>query len=188
MSTSILSWIVADKTPWPPFRSVQKQKNVTEDLEILLLLRFCWILFSSLRGEVKNVLASRRQGWQSCFSDRPNNINLLEDVEISGFKWEVENVSANQRQKRPFIHPIGLKNTNLVEDIEILLLVKFRLIPFCRFRGEVWKVSANQRRIRSSCFPDRSKNTLLVEDVEILLPVKSCWIPFSEFRREVENV
>ena len=50
------------------------------------------------------------------------------------------------------IFPIGQKNTNLVEDVEILLLVKFRYIPFSGFRGEVENVSANQRPGQPSCF------------------------------------
>ena len=53
------------------------------------------------------------------------------------------------------VFPIGSKNTNLLEDVEILLLVKFRWIPFCGFRGEVENVSANQRPGRPSCFSDR---------------------------------
>ena len=51
--------------------------------------------------------------------------------------------------------PIDPKNTNLVEHIEILLLVKFRRIPFSGLRGEVKSVSANQSSGRPSCFSDR---------------------------------
>ena len=83
---------------------------------------------------------------------------------------------------------IGPKNPNFVEDVEILLLVKFRWIPFRSFRGEVENVSANQRPGRPSCFSYRPENPKFVKDVEILLPVKFCWIPFSGFRGEVKNV
>ena len=56
---------------------------------------------------------------------------------------------------RPSFFPIGPKNTNLVEDIEILLLVKFREIPYTGFRVEVENVLANQRPGRPSCFSDQ---------------------------------
>ena len=59
----------------------------------------------------RNVSANQRPGRPSCFSDRPKNTNLVEDVEILlsiKFRWilfssfrEVENVSANQRPGRP---------------------------------------------------------------------------------------
>ena len=79
------------------------------------------------------------------------------------------------------------QNTNLVEDVEILLLVKFRWIPFCGFR-EVVKCLSQSEVGWPSCFSDRPQNTNLFDGVEILLPVKCCWIPFCGFRGEVENV
>ena len=88
-----------------------------------------------------------------------------------------------------FVFPIHLKNTNLVEGVKILLLIKFRQIPFSGFRGEVKNVSANQRQGRPFCFfPIGLKNTNLVEGIESLLPVKWGWIPFSGFREQVGNV
>ena len=53
------------------FRSVPKNTNVVEDIEILLPVKFRWIRFSSFRGEVENVSANQRPGRPSCFSDRP---------------------------------------------------------------------------------------------------------------------
>ena len=47
-----------------------KNTNLVEDLEILLPVKFCWILFSVFRGEVENVSANQRLGRPSCFSDR----------------------------------------------------------------------------------------------------------------------
>ena len=55
-------------------------------------------------------------------------------------------------QGRHFCLLIGPNNINSEEDVEILLLVKFRWIPFSGFRGEVENVSANQRPGRPSCF------------------------------------
>ena len=37
------------------FRSVRKNTNSVEDVEFLLPVKFRWILFSGVRGEVKNV-------------------------------------------------------------------------------------------------------------------------------------
>ena len=59
-----------------------KNKNLVEDVEILLPVKFRGILFNSFRGEVENVSANQRPGWPSCFSDQPENTNLVEDVEI----------------------------------------------------------------------------------------------------------
>ena len=47
----------------------------------------------------------------------------------------------------------NLTGSKMVEDVEILLLVKFRLIPFSGFRGEVENVSANQRPGGHLVFP-----------------------------------
>ena len=89
-----------------------KNTNLVENIEILLPLKFRWIPFNGLRGEVGNVSANQRPGRPSCFSIGPKNTNLVEDIEIllpvkfcwipfRGFRGEVENVSANQRPGRP---------------------------------------------------------------------------------------
>ena len=90
-----------------------KNTNFVEDVEILLPVKFRWILSSGFREEVENYSANQRPGRPSWFSDRPEkNTNLVEDVKIlfpikfcwipfSGFREEVENVSANQRPWRP---------------------------------------------------------------------------------------
>ena len=44
-----------------------KNKNLVEDIEILLPVKFCWIQFSGFREEVENVSANQRLGWPSCF-------------------------------------------------------------------------------------------------------------------------
>ena len=55
---------------------------MVEDVQILVPVKFRGIPFSSFRGEVGNVSANQRPGRQSCFSDRPENTNLVEDDEI----------------------------------------------------------------------------------------------------------
>ena len=71
------------------------------------------IEFRSVVAEEKwNVSAHQSPRRQSCFSDRPQNTNMGEDVEIlfpvkfrwilfSGFRREVENASVNHRPGRP---------------------------------------------------------------------------------------
>ena len=87
------------------------------------------------------------------FSDRPQNTNMEEDVEIflpvkfrwilfSGFRREVENASANQRPGRPSSIS-DQKTQNLVDDVEILLPVNFCWISLVGFRGEIENVSTN---------------------------------------------
>ena len=90
-----------------------KNTSLVEDVEILLSIKFCWILFSGFRGKVKNVSANHRPGVHFVFLILLKNTNLVEGVEIllpikfcwilfSGFRGKVENVSANQRPGRPF--------------------------------------------------------------------------------------
>ena len=58
------------------FRIRPKTTNLVEDIEILLPVKFLWILFSGFRGEVENVPANQRPGRPSCFSDRPEKHKL----------------------------------------------------------------------------------------------------------------
>ena len=102
--------------------------------------------------------------WPSSFSDRPENTNLVVDVEIllplkfhwfpfRGFRGEVKNVTANQKPGRSsWVFDLHEKKTNAGEFLEILLPVKLRWILFSGFRGEVENVSANQRPGQSSLF------------------------------------
>ena len=90
-----------------------KNASLVEDVEILLPVKFCWILFSGFRGKVENVSANHRPGRPLCFSDPPEKHKLgrgrwdLASYQVSSnsfhsFRGEVENVSANQRPGRPF--------------------------------------------------------------------------------------
>ena len=53
-----------------------KNTNLVKDIEILLPVKFHWILFSGFRGEVENVSANQRPGRPSCFSNRPEQHKL----------------------------------------------------------------------------------------------------------------
>ena len=50
--------------------------NLVEDIEILLAIKFCRILFSGFRGEFENVPANQKPGRPSYFSDRPEKDKL----------------------------------------------------------------------------------------------------------------
>ena len=148
-----------------------KNASLVEDVEILLPVKFCWILFSGFRGKVENVSANHRPGRPFCFSDPPEKHKLGRECwdlasyqvlsnSFHSFRGEVQNVSANQRPGRPVSYfPICLKNTNVVEGIESLLPVKFCWIPFSGFYRVVENVSANQRPGRPFCFSNRPKKT-----------------------------
>ena len=144
-----------------------KNTNLVEDIEILLSVKFCWILFSGFRVEVENVSANQRPGRPSCFSDRPEKHKLGRGQwDLASYWVSLNSVQRFQRRSRKYLSQsearaailffwLARKNTNLVEDVEILLPIKFCWIPFSGFRGEVENVSANQRPGRPSCFSDR---------------------------------
>ena len=153
-----------------------KNPSLVEDVEILLPVKFCWILFSGFRGKVelnwfeeklKMSQQIRGQGGHFVFSDPPEKHKLgrgcwdLASYQVlsnsfHSFRGEVENVSANQRPGQQYcFFPICQKNTNVVEGIESLLPVKFCWIPFSGFYREFENVSANQRPGRPFCFSDR---------------------------------
>ena len=136
-------------------------------LRSCFLWSFCWIPFSSFRGEVENVSANQRPGRPSCFSDPPKKhktwLRTLWSCFLSSFVQFRSAVSEEKsKMSQPIrvqgghlVFPISPKNTNLVEEVEILLPVKFGWIPFSGFRGEVENVSANQSPGRPSCFSDQ---------------------------------
>ena len=151
------------------FRIGTKNTNLVEDVEILLPVKFRWIPFSGLRGEVENVSVNQRPGWPSFFrSTRKTQTwkRTLTSCFLSSF---VEFRSAVSVEKSKMSQPIRVqgghlvffyrsapqKTTNLVVHIEILLPVKFHWIPFSGFRWEIENVSANQTSGRPSCFSVR---------------------------------
>ena len=53
-----------------------KNTNLVENTEILLPVKFHWILFSGFREVVENVSANQMPGRSSCFSDQPEKHKL----------------------------------------------------------------------------------------------------------------
>ena len=72
-----------NQRPGPSFFPIcPKNTNMVEGVEILLLVKFCWISFSSFREEDKMSQPIRGQGCHLIFPICPKNTNLVEDVEI----------------------------------------------------------------------------------------------------------
>ena len=110
-----------------------KSTNVVEGVEILLPVKFPWILFSGCRVEVENVSANQRPWWPSCFFNRPEKHKLVRGHwDLSSYQVSLYSVKRFQRswkclsqsEARAAIR-IGPKNKNFVEDLEILLPIKF---------------------------------------------------------------
>ena len=72
-----------------------KNTNLVEGVEILLPIKFCWIMFSGFREEVENVSANQRPGRPACFSDR------LEKHKLGRGRWDLAfcKVSLNSVQR-----------------------------------------------------------------------------------------
>ena len=142
-----------------------KNTKLVEDVEILLTVKFRWILFSSIR-EVENVSANQRPGQPSCFSYRHEKDEFGRGHwDLASFQVSLNSIQQFQRRSRKYLSQSGTRdailffdrpiNINFVEDVEILLLVKFRWIPFSGYKGEGENVSANQRPGRPSCCSDQ---------------------------------
>ena len=83
------------------FQSARKNKNLVEDIEILLPVKFRWILFSGFRGEVENVSANQRPGRPSCFSDRSEKHKLGRRLwDLASCQVSLNSVQRFQRSSR----------------------------------------------------------------------------------------
>ena len=134
------------------FPIVPKSTNLVEDVEILLPIKFRWILFSGFKRKSRKCLSQSEARAAILF------FRLAQKHKVGRGRWDLAScqVSLNsvqrwQRRSRKCLSQsearaailfflIGPKNTNLVEDVEILLPVKFRWILFSGFREEVLKV------------------------------------------------
>ena len=147
-----------------------KNTNFVEGVEIVILIKFCWIVFHRVKGQVENVSANQRPGRHSYFPNRPEKHNFCRGPWDHASCQVSLNHSVVQRRSRRCLSQSEAraailiffdrpKNTNLVENIEIFFPVKFRWIPFSGFRGEVENVSTNQRLGRPFCFSDQPQKT-----------------------------
>ena len=73
-----------------------KNASLVEDVEILLPVKFCWILCSGFRGKVENVSANHRPGWPFCFSD-PS-----EKHKLGRGRWDLASYQVSSNSFQPF--------------------------------------------------------------------------------------
>ena len=177
-----------------------KNTNLVEDFEILLPVKFLWIMFSGFRGEVENVSANQRPGRPSCFSDRPKKHKLGRGRwDLASCQVSLNSVQQFQRRSRKCLSQsearaaiLFFRSTRKTQTWQRTLRSCF-LSSFVEFGSAVSEEKSKMSQPirgqgRHLIFPIGPKNTNLVEDVEILLPLKFHWFPFSGFRWEVENV
>ena len=78
-----------------------KNTNLVEGVEILLPVKFPWILFSGFRGEVENVSANQRPGRPFCFSDWPEKHKLGRGHwDLASWQVALNSVQRFQRRSR----------------------------------------------------------------------------------------
>ena len=135
---------------------------MVEDVDVLLHVKFRWILFSGIEAKMmpKLYLLIRGHDGHIGYPIRPKKIEFC-----SAIAEKKSIMSKPIRDQDGYLcFPIGPKNTNLVENVEILLPVKFRLILFCGCREEVENVSTNQKSGQPFWFSDYmySENANLV--------------------------
>ena len=147
---------IGSQSSYLDFSIGTKSTNLVEDVEILLPVKFRWILLSGFR-EVEKVSANQRPGPPSWFSVRPKETNLVEDFEIllpakffliplSGFREEFKNVSANQRpgrpswfSDRPEKHKFGRRRWDIASLLVSLISVQKK--------SKMWKVNDDGQRV-----------------------------------------
>ena len=170
-----------------------KNTYLVEDIEIMLPVKFCWIPFSSFRGEVENVSTNQRSGRPSCFSDRPEKHKLGRGHwDLSSCQVSLNSVlTAVSEEKPKKSQPIRGQGGHLVffdrpEKHKLgrgrwdLASCQVSLIPFSGFRGEVENVSANRRPGRPSCFSDRPEKHKLGRGC---LDLASCQVSSNSVQR-----
>ena len=106
---------------WPgrPFLFTDRPENtnLVDDIEILLLVKFRWIAFSSFRGEVENVSTNQRPGWPSCFSDRPDPHKLSRGCwYLASCQVSLNSLQQFQRRSRKCLSQSEARATILFSD------------------------------------------------------------------------
>ena len=134
------------------FLSAQKT-NLVGDVEILLPVKFDWILFSGFREEVENVSANQRSGRPSCFSDQPEKYKLGRGHwDIASYQVSLNSVQRFQRRSRKCeklttdgrrvitIEHLSLRLRCTKKDIHSLYLQCFQQRPFVKFSKKSYKL------------------------------------------------
>ena len=91
-----------------------KNTNLVEDVEILLPVKYRWILFSIFRGEAEKASANQRQGRPSCFSDRPEKHKLGRGgCDLASCQVSLNSVQRFQRRSRKCLSQSEVRATIL---------------------------------------------------------------------------
>ena len=144
-----------------------KNTNLVEDIEILLPVKFRWILFCDFREEVEIVLANQRPGRPSFFSDRPEKHKLGRGRwDLASCQVSLDSVQRFQRRSRKCLSQSEARAAILFfsdrpEKNKLgrghwdLASCQVSLNSVQQFQRRSRNVSANQRLGQPSCFSDR---------------------------------
>ena len=114
-----------------------KDASLVEDVEILLPVKFCWILFSGFRGKVEMSQQIIGRGGHFVFSVPTEKHKLgRRHWDLTSYQVSLNSVQRFQRRSRKCLgqseartailfFPIGPKNTNLVEALRSCCLWSF---------------------------------------------------------------
>ena len=152
-----------------------KNTNLVEGFEILLPIKFCWIPFSGVRGEVENVSANQRPGRPSCFSDRP------EKHKLGRWCWDLASCQVSFNS----VHQFQRRSRKCLGQSEaraaILFFVKFRWILVRGFRGEVENVKVYARRTTDGRTDDGRCAMTIAHSSLRLRWAKNMMFPYTKF-------
>ena len=137
-----------------------KNTNLVEGIKLLLLVKFCWISFSSFR-EVENVTADQRPGRPFCFSGRPEKHKLWRwPRNLSAYQVLLNSVQRFQRRSRKCLSQSEAGWPSCFSDRhkKHKLCREYWDLSSCQVSlNSVGNVSANKRPGWPSCFSDRSE-------------------------------
>ena len=151
--------------------------KISTSSTILLPIKFCWIPFSSFRGEVKNVSANQRPGRLSCFSDRPEKHKLGRGRwDLASCQVSLNSIKQFQRRSPKSLSQSEARTAILFSDWPEkhklgrgrwdLASYQVSLNSIQRFQRRSQKCLSQSEARAAILFSDRPENTNLVEDVE----------------------
>ena len=137
-----------------------KNTNFLEDVEILLPVKFGWILFSGFRGEVENVSANQRPGRPSCFSDQPEKHKLGRGGwDLASCKVWLNSVQRFQRRSRK-CEKLTTDGRTTDDGQRMITIVHLSLRLRCTKKKEKENKKKNKRK--KNYFMHRTKFSLKV--------------------------
>ena len=109
-----------------------KNTNLVEDIEILLPVKFRWILFSGFRGEVENVSTNQRPGRPSCFSDQHEKHKLCRGCwDLASCQVSLNSVQRFQRRSRKCLSQSEARAAILFFRSAWKTQIRYRMLSSC---------------------------------------------------------